>query len=619
MSYLDGPRITFAGRFLGDVPTINNDPAAFEPPPTTTNPAWNPDGGGTFDFLGCHIDGGETAPGTSVPEGDPALGLAVVGAADRSSAKLVDLDPDWQSSSQIWGLTVRVVDPVTGEELVSGSFRPTAFRDSWRRQVDNWPANAPPVNRMPITASFTSVLDDVAFGPGCRNHPVLDALRLATPTPRLSIVLNVFGFFYSHLEDRFATGSLTGCIGPWLPGEPLSFVAGRRLDMGRLTGPTAPVALQFGRSVAAVTRDRSHLVVDLANAYPIRDYQGKPFPMASVDPNVEALEIGVLPTENVVVGSPVPAVPAPTILGSIELEPQPPPAGIFSFPLESEAALAVAQGPLAVLARLADGRRRVVSREPRGGLYVRADEFVHRIDAGNCATTTVHAVRRGEPVTDLPIFLLSRAGTTSVLSVPHRVVTGAGGTATVPMTAADPRNQRGGVDGAVETVGYSPKLAADGRTPDYTDTGLDQGVDVIVAHVRDAYWEPPEPEWERDVQPLLDQYARLYPIMGRHLVDLGDRDAIRRYRAAIEFAMSREITDPNYMPVTRDLSGPKRATIRRWLARLSAEPGGMARPVAPPGPRPIARDAKTEVAEAVGRRAMAHQDADGAGPDAEHG
>ena len=30
-----------------------------------------------------------------------------------ASAKLVDLDPQWQFSPQIWGLTVRVVDPGT--------------------------------------------------------------------------------------------------------------------------------------------------------------------------------------------------------------------------------------------------------------------------------------------------------------------------------------------------------------------------------------------------------------------------------------------------------------------------------------------------------------------------
>jgi hypothetical protein len=134
MSYLDSPRVTFAGRFLGDVPTINNLAGSFEPSPQPPSPAWNPGGGGTFDFLDCHVTSGESGPGTPLAAGDPALGSAVLGAVDRSSAKLVDLDPQWQMSSQIWGLRLRLVDPVTGDELLSGSFRAAAFRDLWTRQ-----------------------------------------------------------------------------------------------------------------------------------------------------------------------------------------------------------------------------------------------------------------------------------------------------------------------------------------------------------------------------------------------------------------------------------------------------------------------------------------------------
>ena len=79
--------------------------------------------------------------------------------------------------------------------------------------------------------------------------------------------------------------------------------------------------------------------------------------------------------------------------------------------------------------------------------------------------------------------------------------------------------------------------------------------------------------------------------------------------------MTRDIADPNHMPVTRDLSGPKRATILRWLEQLPAERSGMSRATARTGPRGIARDAKTKTADAVARRAVADQDAATAGSD----
>lgn len=85
--------------------------------------------------------------------------------------------------------------------------------------------------------------------PGVAASPVLSALKQAAPTARLSIVLNVFGYFYRHVAGRFATGSLTGCIGPWRPGEPDTFVAGRRLGPGlvhALPPPAPPVLLGLG-------------------------------------------------------------------------------------------------------------------------------------------------------------------------------------------------------------------------------------------------------------------------------------------------------------------------------------------------------------------------------------
>lgn len=101
--------------------------------------------------------------------------------------------------------------------------------------------------------------------------------------------------------------------------------------------------------------------------------------------------------------------------------------------------------------------------------------------------------------------------------------------------------------------------------------------DLVTALVFDAYRVPDEPTWLRDVQPVLKQYANLYPIMNKRLVRLDDYESVRRHRAILQFSFARDIDDPNAMPVTRDLSPAKRRMILAWLA-LADLPIGTAPP-----------------------------------------
>jgi hypothetical protein len=592
MSYLDSPRITFGGRFLCDVPTMNNRAADFNPG-ATPDQGWNPVGTGAFDFLGCTVNGGESSPGEPVAVGDPAFGLGVVSAADRSSAKLVDLDPAWQVSSEIWGLTVRIIGS-GGETLLTGRFRTAPFRDIWPRLPSGTGLGKQ-------GASFTSVLEDVGFSPGCGGYPVLAALSATAPA-RLSVGLTVVGVLAQAGRSTFATGRLTGCIGPWRDGEPLGLVAGRRLEMGQL----APGVL-VGPSVAALSPDGTRLTLDLGNAYPVAD------PGATAHPQAVSIGVGVLPGEQVRTGDILSADASFSQIGMVSLIPSPPPSGIVSFTLEPGVTAALATRPLALFTTQADGRRLVVSRETADGLYVRADDFVHRIEAGEPATATLYARRRGEPADGVTIHLARHrlgAPGSPVITTPDHVETGPDGTAPVTLTTADPRSPRGALDGVIEYVAYSPRLKADGSL-DLDGSGLNQ-FDVIVAHVRDGYQPPSDAGLEAAVQRLLEPYARHYPIMTGQLADLGDLDALRPWRAALLLALSRDIEDPNYMPVTRDLSAPKRATILRWLNGLAAEPGGMSRrhavfrpgvhdmiAVQPRPDSPAEPDAKTEAGREV--------------------
>src|SRR5690349_6516714 len=118
MSYLDSPRIHFRGWFQADVSTINNDVrfyqnASFVPEyqQLDQNGSWNPEGTGVFRLLDCAAS---------------SEGITIQNALQRAPGKLVDLDPQQQMVSQIWGMQVRVVDR-SGHTLAQGEFKPAAF------------------------------------------------------------------------------------------------------------------------------------------------------------------------------------------------------------------------------------------------------------------------------------------------------------------------------------------------------------------------------------------------------------------------------------------------------------------------------------------------------------
>ena len=122
MSYLGALRLHFAGQFQSNVSTVNNDPAHFDnaifkstyqamegnhmrPP----NGWFNPQGDAAFRLLGCTV-GSAWLPSGPVPASDPVLGYIVADSDGQVPGKMVDLDPEQQLVSEIWGLQVRIAD-----------------------------------------------------------------------------------------------------------------------------------------------------------------------------------------------------------------------------------------------------------------------------------------------------------------------------------------------------------------------------------------------------------------------------------------------------------------------------------------------------------------------------
>ena len=102
-------------------------------------------------------------------------------------------------------------------------------------------------------------------------------------------------------------------------------------------------------------------------------------------------------------------------------------------------------------------------------------------------------------------------------------------------------------------------------------------------------WDAFDAERAADVgpalQPIFQQYANLYPVMDG-ILDLSDYDSVVRAPRPAAARVRAGPSDPNSMPVTRDLSRAKRAAILRWLR----SPGRTAsRCAASPPPAPAAR------------------------------
>lgn len=74
------------------------------------------------------------------------------------------------------------------------------------------------------------------------------------------------------------------------------------------------------------------------------------------------------------------------------------------------------------------------------------------------------------------------------------------------------------------------------------------------------------PTWLDDIYPIFKQYAVLYPAMTENFLDMGNYFDVISKKQIILMSMKLPMTDPNYMPVTRDLSDSKRKAIIEWLS-----------------------------------------------------
>jgi hypothetical protein len=339
--------------------------------------------------------------------------MNIAGSEDQTSGKLVDIDPQWQLASAPWGLSVRLTDGVA-EDLFAGSYASHAFRDLWFGRMLT-AGGQPGGGDGFASAIFQSVLTGMQWADNLRNSRALAELKADTAaTGMLSIRMTTFGY-----SDRnpavgdFTIGTLVGVIGPALPGEPASYIAGRRFAPA--SGSTSWNGCGYFNG--HVDRQARRLFLDLGNAiqlaFPNQDRtQGPLVPVGTLN-DIGDLQVGILrdlPVAEFTLATSDNFLP----IGRIDYrQPGWPLAtgGVVTLPLDDDQLSLIETHPLALAAKaeLNAGTGingefgQIAIRETADGLFIEAEPIVHRIDAPGSSTAIIRATRCGVPLAGVTV------------------------------------------------------------------------------------------------------------------------------------------------------------------------------------------------------------------------
>ena len=522
MSYLDTPRLHFAGTFTADPSTINNDINNFNPANwNNLDVSWNPYGSHKWTIQ-CAVTGFVDQNGKfyGAKSSDSLIGASVQSVAGSSgaSAKLVDLDVDQQGRTRLYGLNVQVTAAGSTAALVQGHFEDTAtLLNLWFGRV--------PARRGDSAAggAWQSVLENLKWG-DTSGSPFLQQLQKASPAG-LSIRLSVYGYDADSTSPAFRHGKMVGTIGPSQQGAPAQIVAPSRLLSPGGNSPmwNAPALLD--------TRAKS-VTIDLGNSVPDQQPGGPPMNLGTMKAAI------ILPTGNVPIG---------TINYSQKQYLQT--AGVCQLNVTQQQADLLASNPLGILIAPATGAS-VGLQENSDGILVQVDRGSLLMNPNDTASVGLYASAFGQPKANYTaaIQLVQQQGDNNLppngVSFPASVITDKNGRAAIPVKAGNPVPKPAGrefVDGQLYFIGGPWASPAD------QVAGAPLTVKVFNSMKPIA-----SPKW-KDVQPILQQFYTLYAYMAS-IVDLSNYDSVKANAGRIKSVMELSMSDPAYMPVTREMS-----------------------------------------------------------------
>lgn len=627
MSYLDFPRIHFSGCFQADPSTVNNDVRHFDvknfkksyqefnPDDKCSN--WNPQGTGIFRFVDCKVNSVCDLNENNVPTyntDDKIVEMLIENDDQQPPAKIVDLDPQQQMVSQIWCMRPRLTDSQNQNFLI-GNMATVAFMNLWLRRGDGSKGG-----NQHMGANYQSILEDLSWKLDNIDSPILKKLSQISQKQnnKLAIHFNLYGYgFGSDKSDPDHTlGYITGTIGPYYDeSEPKHFVMGRQMIAAPKGGnPMIPANKVYGFQCKHHEK-QNILTADFGNCLPTNETGdallelGK-IKLAVFKDNLKEQVLSVKESEVEILGD----------VNYGDYKDYKIRSGIQDFyyaknPNNKEILKYINNCPLLLISKPGhdDENYTVFIQESLQGYYVRSDDHVYRLNPGDQSKIDFYVSQYGQPLQNQSIFLfilpengevnpmggsgssndcklpsnipkigkpndnvisLSNGGQegeiitysfSNKIPIKSKIKTDKRGHAVLTITASEQGagNPRGYIDGQLYGIGYSLDLNQKYNTP--CTRSYWEFISVLAFDLTKI---PSEPTWDNDIQPILTQYSNLYPIMSRYVVDLGNPDSIKKRLNIVRLAFSLPINDPNYMPVTRDLSENKRKIIINWLNKL---------------------------------------------------
>ncbi|WP_281322590.1 hypothetical protein [Flavobacterium aestivum] len=573
MSYLNTPRLTFSGQFQADPSTVNNDPThynneTFQPEyqnyqtADAANGWWNPDGTGNWRFIGCKITSVTYQDGTSTndPLLDPIIGMSIMDTDSRTAAKIVDLDTQQQMVSELWGLIVRIVSN-DGNTLLKGDYEVAAFSNIWfTRSIDK-------THDAAAGATYQSIIKNLNWNFGVSNSRYLNELK-SVSSDQLSIQFTLDRYNGNNTSPQFTFGRIVGSIGPSSNKEPKHFVLGRQLFPSTLPQNLQPGQVQTCNYATALVDEKlKQVVLDFGNAL-----QFKTGGLVNETRNL-----------HLVINNSSSASPSYVDIGKIDYSAPDwymGTSGICTFDLSDEQLDLANQYPLAIVALVTTPNDVFTIQTTTTYSYVYnesaeyacADKFVFRLDPKDKCTVHFYATNLGKALSNVKIQFQDDTANLlgpppPVMGVPKiayfsekkpvEITTDVNGKAKLQFKAPDPGNPRGYIDGQVYAISYflSTQTFAYCNQSNYISTQIYSGApetDMV-------------PDWDNFIQPIMQQYANLYPLMSKGVFNLADKTVFENNAQILKLVFSKDRHDPNYMPATRDLSGYKRAVILDYL------------------------------------------------------
>lgn len=633
MSYLDLPRLHFSGLFFTGPNTINNIIQNFNPSVPlenqagqfTQNAGWNALGVAQWWLEECKVLSAIGPGGTPVGDTDAVIGADVLSPSPKTPmsdgqggfydiAKMVDLDPDQQGRSALYGVRISVTLPngagvqglMTIPELRQLNPRIPVRGGSWTA-VGNWMGN----------------LQNVSWIGDISSSPFLTALKAASPgalAVKLTVDLhqnNPRNMFTSG--DQFCYGRVLGSIGPCLAGELAQVVPGRCLQTVQTTSRAAAVsssraaagtqpvparervAAQSAAIGDARVQSRAAVAAPAARATP--DPWNPAFAIIrQVNPQTLLLSIdiggcillnaqGTPPTSDgtfeVNDGINVGFVDLASgnfvqfAKGALTFDDQYQQlsstpkncmlvknSGVFTFQITADDNTGYKTNPLAIQV---DGT--TVAQEDNSGFWIDVSVSSQRLECGSGQTGQSQIMVRkfGNPVvgqvpvtTDVALVDWNNNGnlTSSTDVAATFGQADANGlaniTTNVNIPSFTPPEMRQPMDSQVYYIFMSDSNGqpiGDGQNP------------ALSVLLWDVFQAPANPTWN-DIGAIFGAYARLYPGMKSRL-DISDQSTVVGSVSSVLDHMNLPVTDPAYMPVTRDLSPSKMAMIISWLKQVS--------------------------------------------------